>query len=94
MLLFNHLVMKYFLLRRLKEQHSDVWQRMGRPTVLSTKESHWTLVGVREEFSLCAQLGIDAVSRITRYQFYRYRVFSALEAVLLIGVFIALYVDH
>lgn len=94
MLAFNHLVMKYFLLKRLKQHHTDIWQRMGNPTIFSIRESHWTLIGVNGDFSLCAQLGVDDSSRGTRRQIYRYRVLSALEILVLVGVFVALYVEH
>ena len=94
MLTFNHLVMKYFLLRRLREQHADIWQQMGRPTIFSINESHWTLVGFTGDFALCAELGVDDSGRITRRQVYRYRIFSALEALVFVAVFVSLYAER
>ena len=89
--LFNHLVLKHFLLRRLREQHLDIWRQMGGPTVFSMKESHWTLIGFISEFNLCESLGNDETSQETRAQVYRYRVFSAIEVIAVVAMMVAIF---
>ena len=91
--LFNHLVLKRFLLRRLREHHADVWNQMGSPTTLGMYESHWMLVGITRDFDLYASLGADEASRTTRAQIYRYRISSAVEAVAVVAMLAAIYAD-
>lgn len=90
-LVFNHLVVKYFLLRRLRIHHVRVWQRLGCPGVFRGRDPHWTLAGCFQDFSLCAELGSDEPVRVTRLQVYGYRVLSVVEAALLIGGLVAIY---
>ena len=91
--LFVHFVMKHFLLERLKEKHPDVWQRMSSPAVTSISESHWTLIGFTRDSELCAQLGSNEESRITRFHVYRYRLLAVIE-LLSIVVLSVLFVDR
>jgi len=89
-MVFNHTVMQHFLLKRLRDHHAEIWQRMGRPTVFGGSESHWTLAGYFGDFAICRELGTDETSRVTRYKIYRYRVLFAVEAVLLATAMVAI----
>ena len=91
--LFRDLVLKHFLLRRLREHHADVWKQMGSPRTLGMYESHWMLAGIKGDFGLCEILGAEEASRTTRAQIYRYRIFSAVEAVVVVAMMAAIYAD-
>ncbi len=91
-LVFNHTVMQYFLLKRFRDHHAEIWEQMGRPKVFGGKEAHWTLAGYFGDFAICAQLGNDDTSRVTRYRIYLYRVFFATESVLILTAIVALYI--
>lgn len=92
-LLFNHTVLKHFLLKRLCTHHPEVWQKMGEPGIFSFRESHWTLVGIAGDFPLCAELESDAAGRKTRSQIYRYRLASAIEVIVVLAAFLTLYAE-
>ena len=91
--LFRDLLLKHFLLRRLREHHADVWKQMGSPRTIGIYESHWMLAGITRDFDLCASLGADEASRTTRAQIYRYRIFSAVEAAAVLAMMAAIYAD-
>ena len=59
----------------------------------SISESHWTLIGFTRDSELCAQLGSNEESRITRFHVYRYRLLAVIE-LLLIVVLLGLLADR
>ena len=91
---FNHTVMQYFLLKRFREHHPELWKRMGCPAIFGGREAHWTLAGYFGDFALCAQLGTDETSRVTRKRIYLYRALFAIEAVLVLTAIVALYLER
>ena len=88
-----HILLKHVLLKRIREMHPNIWNRMGRPKVLSFKESHWALIGITADFPICKSLGTGEIEQITRSQIYRYRVFSGIEMVLLASMITAIIIS-
>ena len=88
---FDHLVIKHFVLKRIKDKHHAIWEQMGCPTVLSLKESQWALIGLRGEVDPRSELGDDETSHATRRWLAKYRLLFFFECGLAALAVVALF---
>jgi hypothetical protein len=84
--LLDQLVFKYFILKELKSKYYKIWNELGSPTVLSSKESIWSLIGLSSDFDLTGRLTKEKNSSKTIKLLKRYRYFSYFDMALLVIV--------
>tara|TARA_R110000744_G_scaffold66286_1_gene135406 strand:+ start:744 stop:1088 length:345 start_codon:yes stop_codon:yes gene_type:complete len=78
--LANHLLFKYVILNNIKNNHIKVWLEMGSPTIFSSKESQWALIGFMSDIDVleCLKREKNSVKIISLLKYYRCIVFAEL----------------
>lgn len=84
LLSINHLVFKYFVLKRLKEFHFSIFEILGQPTIFSMKESMWSLIGHTGDIDVKQYLESESNSEITLKLLNKYRISTYIEWSLII----------
>ncbi|WP_144395623.1 hypothetical protein [Pleionea sediminis] len=79
----NHLLFKYVVLNKLKKQHHKVWVEIGEPTIFSSKESLWSLVGLTGDHNVGQLLKREDNSEKSLVLLNRYKWSTCLEFALL-----------
>ena len=82
-LICNHLVFKSFVLREIKKNHFNLWEKLGRPKAFSMKESMWSLIGLSGQIDIPKYLEKEQGSESILILLERYKWSVYFEFVLL-----------
>ena len=94
LLVFDQLIAKHFVLRRLRNHHARLWERMGCPSVFDVlKESHWTLVGFSGDFPLLAEIEDAGAGKTTRRMVLGYRALFGIEGAMAVMLIVLIYME-
>jgi len=93
LLSINHLVVKYFVLKRLKEHHFNIFEILGSPTILSVKESMWSLIGHTGDIDVKEYLEKENDSEVTLRLLEKYKLSTYVEWGLIVMGMLAYIVD-
>jgi len=86
--MIDQLVFKFFVLRELRLKHSKIWIEMDSPTVFSSKESMWSLIGLSSSFDVLSNVRKDNASEQTINLLLRYKYFAYFDMALIFIVII------
>ncbi len=91
-ILLNHIIFKYFVLKRIHDFHNNIWIQLGSPTVFSLKESMWVLIGMPNEINIREMVRNDISGEQTISMLNRYRISTVIEFIVIFcGIIILLW---